>query len=757
MTASMNGGKKTMSEEIIKQANEEMSVAEEPPQPLSDFLGTVQENPSTAAHSVKYILEAIESCGTRTVVEGGEEQERHKFFDDPYGNGEHAILGNTEVLNSFVDELRRMASSEGENNKIIWFNGPTATGKSELKRCLINGLRGYSRTEEGQVYSVEWNIKSAESTRGVTYGSEMESADWYDSPIGVNPLAVLPKDTRESFLEDVNEGEEYPVSVEGEIDPFSQEVFNYLKRQYSDEGTEDLFEKITDENHLRVVRRQFGLGDGIGVLHSEDGGTEKQRLVGSWMQGMLNEFQSRGRKNPQAFAYDGVLSQGNGGMTIIEDARQHIDAIQKLLNIPEESVVKLDQKIPMDIDTLLVLISNPDLASELEQFSDEGSSDPLRALRRRLDEFEVGYLTSFTLEAQLIRRILLNETEVWDCPFDEREERTAEPIELYDCDFSPRAVEAAAMYDVLSRISISRVGILERYEKALAVDRGYHVTSTGDKVEYDKIDDGGDRDGGEGIPVTYTIDVLTELAQNEDEVIPEDVIEIMADSFSESPVISGDEDDFYTKRRTEVREYIRDRQEEDVLSAMLKGKEARENEIENYVNGVFAWDEGDDEGDEYDPYKLREFELEYLGAADEQYSDDAKPDEDVEKYRVQKIINPINSFIYENKDDDFSVSEVALTECEDLSRLLGRQTWGDVQHYYEDIDLSSWSNPVSGTVTEEVKEKTIQNMMDDMGYSETSAERVSYKIIEYATLDDSSESLTLRDMLDKMEGEEDGS
>jgi len=65
------------------------------------------------------------------------------------------------------------------------------------------------------------------------------------------------------------------------------------------------------------------------------------------------ELDSRGRKNPQAFSYDGVLSQGNGLLTIVEDAAQHADLLQKLLNVPDEGHVKLDKGIGMDIDTQL--------------------------------------------------------------------------------------------------------------------------------------------------------------------------------------------------------------------------------------------------------------------------------------------------------------------------------------------------------------------------------------------------------------------
>ena len=740
-----------MTNDTIKKANEELAVSETEPQSLEEFLSYVEDNPSAASHSVKYILEAIESCGTRTVVENGEELERYKFFDDPYGDGEHAILGNTEVLNSFVDELRRMVSEEGENNRIIWFNGPTATGKSELKRCLINGVSGYSKTEEGERYTVEWNITDNSSQRGIAYGDSISSTDWYESPVNTNPLSVLPEQTREDFIEDINEDTEHPVVVNADIDPFSQEVFNYLKREHA--GSEEIFEELTDEERLRVVRHQMEVGDGIGILHAEDSGSIKERLVGSWMPQMMKQFQSRGRKNPQAFAYDGVLSQGNGGITIVEDARQHVDAVQNLLNIPEEGVVKLDQKIPMEIDTLLVLVSNPDLKSELEQFSDEGSFDPLRALRRRLDEFEVKYLTSPTLEAQLIKRLLVNDYTVLDCDFEERMEKAVEPVSLYDSRFGPRAIEAAAMYDVVTRLDDDYRGNVEQYEKAIGLDRGYLVEDSGSTVEYSELNIDSSIDGREGMPVTFTIDTLTELSQEDDSILPEDVIEKMKDNIMSSSIFSENEAGLYHQQNNIIQEYIEQKQEDDVLSAMLEDKEPSREDIEEYVDGIFEWDKDDEEDAEYDPYYLREFEMEHIGPSEDDYGEDAKPNKIVREFREQRIINPVNSFIYNSKEDgNFSVAEVAISECEELSHLLSDQDWLDVERYYENVDFAQWNRPTSDTETEELKEKTITNMCESVGYTEEEAKIVSNKIVKrYGTAQESAK--TLKDIIEKL-GEE---
>ena len=481
-----------MSDEFIRKADRELQSAYEGPMSLSEYVDAAFESPSIAAHASRYLLSAIESMDTRTVIEEGEQRERYRFFDDPHNHGEHAVLGNTAVLNAFVDDLRTIAADRGKGEKIIWFDGPTATGKSELKRCLVNGLREYSKTPAGRRYTLEWNITGADNSRALSYGEDItDDEQWYESPVQVHPLTSFPKDVRETLLARLNEvdPEGPPIVIHGELDPFSREAYEYLESRYRSSGSRKLFSAITDTSHLRVKNYVVDVGQGIGILHSEDDGSPKERLVGSWMPGMLRELVSRGRKNPQAFSYDGVLSQGNGLLTIVEDASQHADLLRKLLNVPDEGRVKLDKGIGMDIDTQLVMISNPDLDAELDQFADRNGRDPLKTLKRRLDRHEFRYLTNRRLEAEFIRRELTDESRVWaDLSGEEIERRVRESLEIsvrnqrgttWQRELAPHAIGAAAMYSVVSRLDSEDLPAdLTLIEKARLFEQGISKTVT---------------------------------------------------------------------------------------------------------------------------------------------------------------------------------------------------------------------------------------------------------------------------------------
>jgi predicted Ser/Thr protein kinase len=748
-----------MPHDYITEADRALDTAYEPPMSLAEYVDMAFERPSIASHASKYLLEAIESMGTRTVVEEGETVERYRFFDDPHNDGEHAILGNTEVLNGFVDDLRTIAADRGKGEKIIWFDGPTATGKSELKRCLVNGLREYSKTDAGRRYTVEWNIASSSDTRGLSYtdeGVDLET-DWYESPVQSNPLSVFPPEVRRKLLRELNDesSDHIPLSADAGLDPFCREAYTYLEDQYRRAGKSELFSKITDPKHLRVKNYIVDVGRGIGVLHSEDDGSPKERLVGTWMPGMLRELDSRGRKNPQAFSYDGVLSQGNSLLTIVEDATQHADLLQKLLNVPDERRVKLDKSIGMDIDTQLLIISNPDLDVELDKFADRNGRDPLKALKRRLDRHEFRYLTNLSLETELIRRELTNETSVWEADeYEELEARIRAPVTLdvrnghgkvTPLELAPHALEAAALYSVVTRLDAEDLPPgLDLVDKAVLFDQGY--LQEGDtRRDADEFDFGHTNDGKHGIPVTYTRDVVADLLHAdrdrhhpdlpvEQVVMPEDVLDSMLDGLVVAPVFSRGEATEYEGRVAVVRNYIATRQERDVLDALLAEKGVEEETVAEYVEHVYAWAGDEDIETEHGPVEpdallMKLFETEHLGRFKKSDYTGNTPSEAVEEFRREKVITALNRYAWENRDEEFAARNVDFSEIPVIRAVLESHDWDDVARLFEDFDPRQWDSPPANTETETVKRKTIEEMTN-RGYSEASAELTSRAVMQ---------------------------
>ncbi|WP_138007220.1 PrkA family serine protein kinase [Halalkalirubrum salinum] len=747
-----------MTEKFIRAADEAVRSAYEEPMTLAEYVEAAMESPSIAAHASKYLLNAIASMETRTVIEEGEERERYRFFDDPHNDGEHAILGNTAVLNAFVDDLRTIAADRGKAEKLLWFDGPTATGKSELKRCLINGLREYSKTEAGRRYTLEWNISGTDGN-SLSYGIEATDDDeWYRSPVQTHPLSVFPRSVRESIVEDINDtsADSVPIRVESELDPFSREAYSYLEDRYRKEGRRDLFSAITDESHLRVTNYVVDTGRGIGILHAEDDGSPKERLVGSWMPGMLRELDSRGRKNPQAFSYDGVLSQGNGLLTIVEDASQHADLLRKLLNVPDDRRVKLDKGIGMDIDSQLIIISNPDLDVELDQFSDRNGHDPLKALKRRLDRHEFRYLTNRRLETELIYRELTGETTVWgqlEPETVDQKVRTAIEIPVRGQDgvvrtreLAPHTISAAAMYSVVTRLDADSLpSDRTLVDKAIAFEQGY-LQSGDERISVEELDLSTAEDGRNGIPVTYTRDVIADLLHTDTErshpelpveevLLPSDVLNAMAEGLSAAPVFSRAEAAEYENRVSVVKDQILTEQEADVLDALLAEKQVAEETVTEYVEHVFAWDSGGEIETVHgtidpDPLVMKLFETEHLGRFSEDHYRGTTPSPAVESFRQEKVITALNRYAWENRDEGFAVEDIDLRSIPVIKAVLNTHDWDDIKRLFEDFDPRQWEDPPEGTETERLKEATIERLCgEEYGYSPASAELTTRRVM----------------------------
>ena len=771
-------------EGFVAAADERLRGAYDPPMSLESYVDRVLERPTAAASGAGYVLAAIEAYGTREVRERGETLDRYRFFDDPANDGEHAVLGNTRALNAFVDDLRAAAAGRGNDETIVWIDGPTATGKSEFKRCLVNGLREFSKTEAGRRYTVEWNVTGAGGGGGrgaasLSYGDGGDAGAWYRSPVQAHPLSVFPEAVRESIAEAVDD-DDYPIAADVDLDPFSREAYDHLESAYRDEGRRDLFSAITDRDHLRVTSYVVDVGDGIGVLHAEDDGSPKERLVGSWMGGMLRELDSRGRKNPQAFSYDGVLSQGNGVATVVEDASQHADLLRQLLNVPDERRVKLDKGIGMDLDTQLVVISNPDLDAELNRHAEREGADPLKALKRRLTRHEFRYLTNRRLEAELLRREVggprgvptvdgvESEGEAESAP-DDPIESDGDPARdpanepgaaaltvgvrdggggVTERELAPHAVGAAALYAVVTRLDAddlpAGIGLVEKAELYEAGEVRRERGGEEERIDADDVEFG-DGDGRNGVPVTYVRDVVAELLGADADrshpglpvervITPTDVLDAMAEGLSDAPVFSGSEVAEFESRKSPVAERVRERQRADVVDAVLAEETVPEATVAEYVEHVYAWDADEPVETERGPAEpdalaMKVFETETLGRFDESDYRGTDPGEAVARFRRERVIRALTRYAWRNRGDAFSVDDVELGEIPELKAVLESNDLADVKRRFSDLDPAEWADPPADTETERVKAAAIDRLVD-RGYSPASAELTSRAVMQ---------------------------
>ena len=208
----------------------------------------------------------------------------------------------------------------------------------------------------------------------------------------------------------------------------------------------------------------------------------------------------------------------------------------------------------------------------------------------------------------------------------------------------------------------------------------------------------------------------------------------MVARFDDEPMFSTKEKNEYEERVREVRDYVLERQEKDVLNAMTYDVRVDDETVEEYVEHVYAWAEGETvetpSGEEPpDPLKMKVFETEHLGRFDEGDYDGEQPKPHVESFRRDKIVTAMNVQAWRARDEGFA-GGFDPREIPVMQNVLTTYDWGDVRRMYEDFEPSQWEDPPAGTETERLKKETTETLVEEFGYSPASAELASRRVLK---------------------------
>jgi non-specific serine/threonine protein kinase len=207
----------------------------------------------------------------------------------------------------------------------------------------------------------------------------------------------------------------------------------------------------------------------------------------------------------------------------------------------------------------------------------------------------------------------------------------------------------------------------------------------------------------------------------------------MASGLADAPVFSRAETTEYESRLATVKDHVYTRQETDVLDALLADKGVEAETVEEYIEHVYAWASDDKLETEHgpvdpDPLLMRLFETEHLGRFREGDYEGNEPSEDVVDFRREKVISALNRYAWENRDEDFSITDVDFSDIPVIRAVLDTHDWEDVRRLFPDLDPNQWADPPANTDTEEIKARTIEHMTDN-GYTAASAELVSRDVM----------------------------
>jgi serine protein kinase len=511
---------------------------------LQDYLEIVSQNPKVARTAFQRIYDMILSYGYETYVENRQEIIHYNFFDDPIEEGKDAVFGLDRALMELVQSFKAAAHGYGAERRVLLLHGPVGSSKSTIVRLLKKGLEGYSRTDEGAMYTFSWQIDS----------------ETFPCPMHEEPLHLVPAPLREELLAQLNHTVESSPIIEGDLCPACRFYYNQLMDRYGGDWS-----KMVE--HVQV--RRLGLSEkdrlGIGTFQPKDEkNQDSTELTGDINYRKIAEYGSE--SDPRAFNFDGEFNIANRGLVeFIEVLKLDVAFLYDLLGASQEHKIKPKKFAQTDIDEVIIGHTNEPEYRKLQ------SNEYMEALRDRTVKVDVPYVTRLSDEIKIY-------------------EKDYNPDRVKGCHIAPHVVEVAAMWAVLTRLeepkkhNLTLMQLLKLYNGQLV--EGF----TEDSIRELKAE--AKREGMEGISPRYIQDKISNALVNQKEgcVNPFMVMNELEEGLSHHSLITSEEQRArYRELLTLVKDEYSDIVKGEVQRAISADEEGIKALFANYIDNVKAY------------------------------------------------------------------------------------------------------------------------------------------------------------------------
>jgi len=430
---------------------------------FAEYLDIVQANPKVARTAYQRLYDMVLSYGYEKYTEMRQELIHYHFFDDPIEDGADAVFGLDRNLMDLVEFFHSAAQGYGTERRVLLLHGPVGSSKSTIARLLKKGIEAYSATEEGALYTLSWDTPD-----GVM-----------DCPMHEEPLKLIPADSREQVLADINRNNstDYPVAVRGDLCPACRHVYRMLMETY--EGD---WGKVVE--HVTVKRLVLSEQDriGIGTFQPKDEkNQDSTELTGDINYRKIAEYGSD--SDPRAFNFDGELNIANRGVVeFIELLKLDVAFLYDLLTASQERKIKPKKFAQTDIDEVIIGHTNePEYRKLL-------ANEYMEAMRDRTVKIDIPYVTRFSDEVRIYSRDFNTDT-------------------VRGKHIAPHTVEVAAMWAVLTRLEEPQQANLSAMQKLKLYDGRMLPGFTEDTVR--ELKEASGQEGMQGISPRYVQDKVS--------------------------------------------------------------------------------------------------------------------------------------------------------------------------------------------------------------------------------------------------------
>jgi serine protein kinase len=638
---------------------------------FQDYLDIISENPKVSRNCFQRINDMIQSFGISKYTEYKKDITRYHFFDDPLEKGADAVYGIDVHLMKLVNFFMSAAAGYGTEKRVLLLHGPVGSAKSSISRLLKKGLEYYSKTDDGALYTYEWFDEDKTEILG---GEKL-----FPSPMHDEPLKLIPKSVRRSFLETINKGlDGYKVNIKGDLDPASRFIYTEYMKKYDGDWKKVL-------NHVRVKRLVLSEKDrvGIGTFQPKDEkNQDSTELTGDINYRKIAQYGSD--SDPRAFNFDGEFNIANRGIIeFIEMLKLDVAFLYDLLGASQEQSIKPKKFSQTDIDEVILGHTNEPEFKKLQ------NNEFMEALRDRTVKIDVPYITRLENEVKIYQKDFNNE-------------------KIPHIHIAPHTLEMASTWGILTRLEDPKKADLTKLQKLKLYNGktlpGYNEDNV-KELRKEAI-----REGLEGISPRYIQDKVSNALVKNGHLgclNPFMVFnELEAGLKHHSLINSQEQFEHYKEMLAITRQEYEDIIKNDVQKAISVDETAIQTLCANYIDNVKAYTQKE---------KIRNKYSNRLEDADERFMRSIEEKIDIPESRKEdfrrEIMNYIGALAIEGKTFDFKMNER-------LHRALELKLFEDQK---DSIKLTTIISKVVDKETQEKIDVVKSRLIKNHGYCEICA------------------------------------
>ncbi|MBL8898213.1 MAG: serine protein kinase [Planctomycetes bacterium] len=627
-----------------------------------DYLHLVEEDPRIARNAYQRLYDMILFHGVEERGNGKSRRVHYHFFDDPLEDGRDGLFGLSRSLERLMGAFKAGAHGFGPERRVLLLHGPVGSSKSTLVRLLKKGLEHFSRTDDGRLYTFDWEI----------------DGEVIPSPMNEEPLLLIPEPARSQLAESLNKKLRtgYRLKLDFDLCPLSRYYYNLLMERHGGD-----WEKVIE--HVRVRRMLISEKDriGIGTFQPKDEkNQDSTELTGDLNYRKIAELGTD--SDPRAFNFDGEFCVANRGMIeFIEVLKLDVAFLYDLLGASQEHKVKPKKFAQTDIDEVIIGHTNEPEYKKLQ------SNELMEAFRDRTIKIDIPYNT-----------VLEDEIRIYRKDFNKRR--------VPGRHIAPHTIETAAMWAVLTRLEEPKKANLTLLQKMKLYNGKSLSGFTAENVR--ELREEAQREGMEGISPRYIQDKISNaLVGEQPSINPFMVMNELEEGLAHHSLIASEE---IRKRYRELLGVVREEYDEIVKNEVQRAIAADEEAISrlcgNYIDNVKAYTQGEKVRNRYTS-RDEEPDERLMRSIEEKID---IPDSRKDDFR-REVMNYIGALAVEGRKFDYKTNER-------LHRALELKLFEDQK---DSIKLTSLVSTVVDKDTQEKIDVVKTRLIRDFGYDEISA------------------------------------